>query len=341
MIDAPAARVAVVGAGSWGTTFGSMIAANASVRLWALEPEVADAVNTGHENPVYLPGVALSASLEATTSLAGALDGADIVVMAVPSAHFRAVLAQAAPYISPDRPIVSLTKGIEQRTSKRMSEVAHEVLADHDRRLIGVLSGPNLATEIAAGQPAGTVVAIPDGDVARRLQQVFMTPSFRVYTNPDVVGCEIGGAVKNVIALAAGMADGLDFGDNARATLVTRGLAELTRLGVALGGVGLTFLGLAGIGDLVATCSSPSSRNHHVGEQLARGRSLDEIVAEMRMVAEGVGTAEPVLALASGVGVEMPIAEQVVEVLRGRTRPDGAVRALMERAAKAELHGIA
>lgn len=333
-------KVAVIGAGSWGTVVASLVSQNATAVLWARRTEVAEAVNERHENPDYLAGVSLPATLTATADLAAAVEGADVVVMGVPSHGFRAVLAEAAPLIAPDVPVVSLTKGVEQSTFKRMTEVTAEVLAGHRPDRIGVLSGPNLAGEIAAGQPAATVVAFTDEEMAERLQRIFMTPRFRVYTNPDVVGCETAGALKNVMAIATGIAAGLGYGDNSRAALITRGLAELTRLGVALGGHPLTFLGLAGIGDLVATCSSERSRNRTVGFQLGQGRSLDEIVSEMKMVAEGVKSTEAVLGLAARHGIEVPIAEQVGAVLYLGRPPAEMVDALMGRDPKPELHGI-
>jgi glycerol-3-phosphate dehydrogenase (NAD(P)+) len=333
-------RVTVIGAGAWGTSLGSLLATRGEVVLWAREPEVATAITERHENPLFLDGVALSETLRATTDLAEALDGAEAVLMAVPAQHLRAVLVQARPHIPAAVPFVTLTKGIEEGSLLRMSQVAAEVLAGHPHELIGVLSGPNIAREVVAGQPAATVVALHDGPAAEALQQTLMCPTLRVYTNPDVVGCEIGGAVKNVIALAAGMATGLGFGGNTLAALVTRGLAELTRLGVALGGQPLTFLGLAGIGDLVVTCNSSGSRNRHVGEQLGLGRELDDILSEMSSVAEGVRSCGPVLELGRRAGVELPICAQVDAVLRGRIRADQAVEALLQREATSELHGI-
>lgn len=334
-------HVTVVGAGSWGTAFSALVGERTDVTLWAREPEVVEGVNEQHRNPLFLEDLELPAAVTANGSLADALDGADVVVLAVPSAFYRSVLEQVATSIPPEQPVVSLTKGIEHGTLLRMSEVAREALVGHDHDRFGVLSGPNLAREIAGGQPAATVLAMPDEATAASLQRLFMSERFRVYTNPDVVGCELGGSVKNVIALAAGMCAGLGFGENARAALVTRGLAEMTRLGVALGGQPLTFLGLAGIGDLVATCASSSSRNRTVGEQLATGRSLEEIRSGMRMVAEGVETAGPLLELARRAGVEMPIAEQVAAVLAGEVTPTDAVALLMDRDPKPELHGIA
>jgi glycerol-3-phosphate dehydrogenase (NAD(P)+) len=333
-------RVAVIGAGSWGTAVGAIAAVNADAVLWARDPAVAVRVDTEHANPDYLPDIPLPDALHATSDLVAACTGADVVVMGVPSHGFRHVLAAAAPTIGADVPILSLSKGVEQGTLLRMTEVVADVLPDHRRDRIGVLTGPNLSREVALGQPTATVVAIGDPDTATALQSVFMTATFRVYTNPDVVGCEIAGALKNVIALAAGIAHGLGYGDNTKAALITRGLAELARLGIALGGDPLTFSGLAGMGDLVATCTSEKSRNRTVGVALGQGRRLDDIVAEMKMVAEGVKSTQAVLELAARHGVEMPIAEQVGAVLyEGRT-PAEIVPALMLREAKPELRGM-
>jgi glycerol-3-phosphate dehydrogenase (NAD(P)+) len=333
-------KVAVVGAGSWGTAVAALVAGNATTTLWARRPELAAHLRAEHENCDYLPGIRLPDALHATASLEEACDGADVVVLGVPSHGLRAVLADAAPHVSPDTAIVSLAKGIEQGTLLRMTEVAGQVLDGHEPGCIGVLTGPNLAKEVAAGQPAASVVAVPDAVLAERLQRVFMGPAFRVYTNPDVVGCEIAGALKNVLAIGAGIAHGLDYGDNTKAALITRGLAELARLGVALGGDPLTFAGLAGMGDLIATCSSPQSRNRTVGEHLGRGRPLADIVAEMKMVAEGVKSTAAVLELAERHGVEMPLASFVGRVLYEDARPADLVPELMGRKAKPELHGI-
>ncbi len=328
--------VAIIGAGSWGTTVAAIAATHGPTVLWARRPELAQAIDAGHENPDYLAGQPLPETLHATSDLGEALDGADAVVMGVPSHGYRAVLTEAAALIGRDVPILSLSKGIEQETLMRMTEVTHDVLPDHPAGLIGVLSGPNLAKEVIAGQPAATVIAMTDDDAAQRLQQVFMTPTFRVYTNRDVIGCEAAGALKNVMAIAAGMAHGLGFGDNTLATLITRALAELTRLGEAMGGEPLTFAGLAGMGDLIATCMSSQSRNHRVGYGLGQGRKLDDIVNEMNMVAEGVKSTRGVLALAARHGVEMPIAEQVGKVLYEGKHPKIAVGELMTREAKSE-----
>jgi glycerol-3-phosphate dehydrogenase (NAD(P)+) len=333
-------KVAVVGAGSWGTAVAQICSVNAEVVLWARSPDLAACIATRHENPTYLPGIALSESVRATPDLAGACADAAVVVMAVPSHGFRAVLADAAPAIGSEVPVISLAKGVEQGTRARMTEIVAEVLPGHPTDRIGVLTGPNLAREVAEGQPTASVVAVRDDATASELQQLFMTPTFRVYTNEDVVGCEIAGALKNVIAIAVGTAAGLGYGDNAQAALITRGLAELTRLGVALGGEPLTFAGLAGLGDLVATCTSAKSRNRTVGFELGRGRALVDIVDEMNMVAEGVQSTAAVLELASRAGVEMPIAAIVGAVLYDGRRPADLVLDLMLREAKSELHGF-
>lgn len=333
-------KVAVIGAGSWGTTVAAITVANAPTVLWARRPELAAHIEAEHRNPDYLEGVELPGDLRATSSIEEACRGADVVVMAVPSHGFRSVLADAQAFISPDAPVVSLAKGIEQGTLRRMTEVAAEVLGGHTTDQIGVLTGPNLAREVIAGQPTASVVALRDQEHAEMLQRLFWAPAFRVYTNPDVVGCEVAGALKNVLAIGAGIADGLGFGDNTKAALITRGLAELARLGVALGGDPLTFAGLAGMGDLIATCSSPQSRNRHVGVQLGRGRSLDEVVAEMNMVAEGVKTTAAVLELAERCGIEVPLASFIGRVLYEGAYPADLVPELMLRKAKPELDGI-
>lgn len=319
------------------------MAAMTSVRsdtlLWARRPEIAAAINSDHENHDYLPGVELPGPLVATVDLAAAVAEAAVVVFAVPSHGFREVAAAASSDISSEAIVVSLSKGVERGSQLRMTQVCAEVLAVAPER-IGVLTGPNLAREIALGQPAAAVVAITDPEAAAVLQDLFMTPTFRVYTNPDVVGCEAAGALKNVMALAAGMAHGLGYGDNSKAALVTRALAELTRLGIALGGSPMTFAGLAGMGDLIATCFSDQSRNRRVGVALGRGRSLDDITTEMNMVAEGVKSTEAILALASRHGIEMPIAEMVGAVLYDGKQPADMVEGLMTRQAKAEMHGL-
>jgi len=330
-------RTAVIGAGSWGTAVAALAAHNSPTVLWARRPDLAEAISSAHVNRDYLPDYELPKSLRATSSLEEAVADAEVVVMGVPSHGFREILDEAKPFLADGAPVVSLTRGVEQQTLKRMTEVIDDVVPGHPR---GVLTGPNLAKEVMAGWPAASVVAIDDEGIARELQGLFGTDAFRVYTNPDVVGCEVGGALKNVIAIAAGIADGMGFGDNTRAALITRGLHELTRLGVALGGEPLTFAGLAGMGDLVATCISRQSRNRHVGEALGRGQTIDEIIAAMNMVAEGVKSSKAVLDLSLRVGVEMPIAEQVVAVLYQGKQASEIVPALMQREAKPELHGI-
>lgn len=333
-----AAKVAVVGAGSWGTAAAAVAAGRGPTVLWARRDDLADEITARHTNATYLPGAVLPSDLQATSSLAVAGAGAELIVMAVPSHGFREVLEALAPAIAPGVPIVSLTKGFEQGSHLRMTEVASELVASSPA---GVLTGPNLAKEIMAGHPAASVVAFSAPDVAAAVQARLSTAAFRIYTNPDVVGCETAGALKNVMAIAAGIADGLGLGDNTKAALITRGLAELSRLGVALGGRPLTFSGLAGMGDLVATCMSRQSRNRHVGEELGRGKTMVEILAESPMVAEGVKTSKVVLQLAASVGVEMPIVEEVVAVVHGGKRPEDVMRSLLQRQAGGELDGIA
>jgi glycerol-3-phosphate dehydrogenase (NAD(P)+) len=327
-------RVAVVGAGSWGTTVAALAAVTTPTLLWARRQELAERINAGGENPDYLPGCPLPSELHATGSIEEAIADADVVIMAVPSHGFRDVAHEVSPFLRPWVPIVSLTKGIEGPTLKRMTEIVAEEMPG---RPVGVMTGPNLAREIIEGQPAASVVAIPDATIAAELQRILMRPSLRVYTNPDVVGCEVAGVVKNVIAIASGMAEGMGFGDNSRAALMTRGLAEMSRLGEAMGGDPATFAGLAGMGDLIATCSSPQSRNKSVGIELGRGRSIDDVIGSMTMVAEGVKSSSGVLQLARRYGVEMPITEQVVEVCHHGKPAGDALADLMRRTGKSEL----
>jgi len=301
-------RVAVVGAGSWGTTVAHLCANNAPTVLHSRREDVAEAINDRHENPRYLAGFPLHPDLRASTDLAHVVRDADVLVMGVPSSAFRDTLIAVRPHLRPWVPVVSLAKGFELGSHKRMTQLVEEELPDHP---VGVLTGPNLAKEILAGSAAAAVMAFTDLTIAESLQPVFSSQLFRVYSSTDVIGCELGGALKNVIALAAGMADGLETGDNTRAAVITRGLAELTRLGVAMGGEPATFSGLAGMGDLLATCMSPQSRNRHVGERLGRGESIEQIIEEMDQVAEGVKSAPIVVELAAELGVYMPIAEQV------------------------------
>ena len=323
-------RVAVIGGGSWGTTVAHLCAHNTATVLYARDPAVAGAVNSSRENPRYLPGRQLHPDLRATSDIAEAAADADVVVMAVPSHGFRGTLSLLGPHIGEGTPVVSLTKGLEGHTRKRMTEVVADELPG---RPAGVLTGPNLAKEVLAGQAAAAVLAMPaaDGLLAGQLRDVFCANDFRVYTNTDVVGAEIAGATKNVIALAAGIAHGLGSGDNTRAALITRGLAEMTRLGVALGGDPLTFAGLAGVGDVVATCVSVQSRNRHVGERLGRGETIGDVVASMDQVAEGVKSTPVVASLARSLAVEMPITEAVRTVIEEGRPAAAAYRALLDR----------
>lgn len=308
-------RISVLGAGSWGTTVAAVAAHRNDTVLWARDPDVADHIESERENARYLKGFALPSRLHASADLEKVVAVADVLIVGIPSHGFRDVLMQAKPHLRPWIPIVSLTKGFENGTLLRMTEVIKDVLPGHPA---AALSGPNLAKEIMGGQAAASVIATEDLQVAKALQGVLHRGLFRVYTNHDVIGCEVGGALKNVIAIAAGMAEGLSVGDNTRAAVMTRGLAELTRLGVAMGGEPLTFSGLAGLGDLVATCSSPHSRNRYVGEQLGKGRTLVDILAEMNMVAEGVKTARLVMELAERFDVNMPISRYINSVIEGR-----------------------
>jgi glycerol-3-phosphate dehydrogenase (NAD(P)+) len=325
--------VAVIGAGSWGTAVAGLVGASRPTTLWARSPELASAIQQTRRNEAYLPGVDLPSGLTATSSLEEAVAAAGVIFMAVPSHGFRAVLSDLAPFSARFDAVISLSKGIEAGSNLRMSEVIAQVLPGVPA---GVLTGPNLAREVAQGQPAASVVALPDEALACRVQDLVHTRTFRVYMGTDVVGCEIAGASKNVMAIAAGICDGLGFGENTRAVLITRGLAELGRLGVSVGGQVLTFGGLAGVGDLVATCASPKSRNRTVGFELGQGRSLDEIVSGMHMVAEGVKSAGPLVGLAKSHGVEMPIAEQVEAIVDGRCSPLEALMALMDRPSRPE-----
>jgi len=325
-----------MGSGSWGTAFAKILAdAGQDVTVWARRAEIADAVNRGHGNPEYLSDLQLPPAVRATTDPIAALTGADLVVLVVPSQTLRANLAAWRDAIEPDATLVSLMKGIELGTTKRMSEVIVEVTEVQPDR-VAVVSGPNLAAEIAAEQPTATVVACVDEARATVVQKAISTRYFRPYTNDDVLGAELGGAVKNVIALAYGMATAMGFGDNTRAALITRGLAETARLGVALGADPLTFAGLAGLGDLVATCSSPLSRNRTFGEHLGRGESLEQAQEATRQTAEGVKSCLAIRDLARAHGVEMPITEQVELVCHEGIDPRTAVQELLGRELKPE-----
>jgi len=305
-------KVGLLGGGSWGTTVASLTARNSTVMLWARNEATVKEINEHNTNEKYLPNAKLHKSLKASNSIKETVSDADVIVMGVPSQSLRAVLTEAKPHIRPWVPIINLAKGLEIGTKMRMTEIIEEIMPGHPA---GVLTGPNLAKEIHHGKAAAAVIAMVDDTIAKRLQQVFSSGLFRVYTNEDVIGCELGGALKNIVAIAAGMGDGANAGDNTRAAVITRGLSELTRLGVAMGGRDRTFAGLAGMGDLVATCSSTKSRNHHVGYQLGTGKSLNQIIEEMSEVAEGVKTAKVVMELAKDYGVEMPITTEVYNVL--------------------------
>jgi len=324
-----------MGAGSWGTTFAQVLCdAGTSAVLLARNAELAKEINVGRENTSYLPGIALPDALRATADPAEALDGADLVVLAVPAQSLRENLAVWAPLLPPGALLVSLMKGIERGTCSRMSEVIGQVAGVPADR-IAVVSGPNLAGEIARREYAATVDA-----AAQRLQRACHASYFRPYTNPDVIGCELGGAVKNVIALAVGIAVGMGLGDNTRALLITRGLAETARLGAALGADQHTFAGLAGMGDLVATCSSPLSRNRTFGENLGRGMTLADVIASTRQTAEGVKSSQSVLELAGRHGVEMPITEVMAAVLHNDLDVGKAALLLASRSTKPERYGV-
>ncbi|WP_435771197.1 NAD(P)H-dependent glycerol-3-phosphate dehydrogenase [Nocardioides sp. SYSU DS0651] len=330
-------KVAVLGAGSWGTAFSIVLAdAGNDVSIWARREEVASAINDTHENTDYLPGIELPRTITSTPDPEQALDGADVVVLAVPSQSLRDNLPTFLPFVQPDVVFVSLMKGVELGTLKRMSEVIEEV-GDIRSDRIAVVSGPNLAREIARREPAASVVACADDDVATLLQKRVHSPAFRPYTSIDVLGCELGGAYKNVVALCVGMAVGLGFGDNTTASLITRGLAETARLAMRLGANPLTLMGLAGLGDLVATCSSPLSRNRTFGERLGQGMTVEEIYASTRQVAEGAKSCSSLRALAAKNGVEAPIVDSVDEVVQGRMTTAQMMESFIARVPKPEI----
>ncbi|TDD73601.1 NAD(P)H-dependent glycerol-3-phosphate dehydrogenase [Actinomadura rubrisoli] len=329
-----------MGSGSWGTTFAKMLHdAGGEVTVWGRRPEVVEAINERHENADYLPGIQLPAGLRATTDPAEALAGADFVALAVPAQTLRRNLARWVPLLPPEAVLVSLMKGVELGTTRRMSEVIGEV-ADVPEERVAVFSGPNLAREIASGEPSAAVAACVDEDAARSLQAATMTSYFRVYTSTDVIGCELGGAVKNIVALCVGMSVGLGFGANTQSLLMTRGLAEIARLGAALGADEHTFAGLAGMGDLVASCVSPLARNRTFGENLGRGMTLEQVIAVTKQTAEGVKSSEPVLELARKHNVEMPITEAVTAVLYHGMPIKEAAISLISRSPKPERYGV-
>ncbi len=326
-------KAAILGGGSWGTTVASLVARNVPAMLWARAGETVDEVNAKHSNERYLPGARLTQSLRATTSIEEAVRDADVVIMGVPSQAMRDTAREVGRHIRAWVPLISLSKGLEPGSCLRMTQVIEQELPGHPA---GVLSGPNLAREVMAGYAAASVIAMEDDVIVQELQTIFKTGLFRVYTNTDVVGCELGGALKNVMAIAAGMGDGAGAGENTRSAVISRALNEITRLGVAMGGRPETFAGLAGIGDLIATCTSPQSRNRTVGFELGRGRKIADVLAGMRQVAEGVKSARTVLQLGEAHGVEMPIASEVNGVINeGRTAQE-AFRGLLKRAAGSE-----
>ncbi len=330
----------MIGAGAWGTALANLLAdSGAEVRMWAREPEVVEAVNDTGENTLYLEGARLNPGLAVTNSLAAALEDAEVVVWVCPVQYSAALLAEAGPHIPPEALMVSASKGIEVATLRRMDEIFAEALPREQAERLCVLSGPSFAREVVAGAPTAVVVASHDRPSRLRVQALFQTDRFRVYTNPDVVGVELGGALKNVIALAAGVAAGLELGHNAVAALMTRGLAEMSRLGVAHGAQPATFAGLAGMGDLVLTCTGGLSRNRTVGVMLGQGRSMEEIMGGARTVAEGVATVRAVHSLAQGLGVEMPVSAEVFRIIAEGLDPMEALHRLMTREPTSEHPG--
>lgn len=332
-------RISVIGAGSWGTAVSWLLAGKGhDVGLWSREDHIAEGINAEHRNPVYLPEVMIPDSVVATPDIEAALAGAEAVVMVTPSVGVRETAESMRPALGPDIPVVILSKGVESGSLMLMTEVLEDVLGNGKR--IAGLSGPNHAEEVSRGVPSATVIAAYEDGVGRLFQDAFMTPFFRVYTNPDVVGVELAGASKNVIAVAAGMSDGLGYGDNTKATLMTRGLAEMSRLGRARGANPLTYMGLAGMGDLIATCTSQHSRNRALGELVAQGGTMDEFYERTRMVAEGAMSCVTVDELGKREGVELPITHQVRAILYEGATPHDAGEVLMGREARDELHGM-
>lgn len=332
-------KIAILGGGSWGTALALVLSrsrAKHKITLWVHDHALAETLRETRQNAAYLPGFKLATELEITHEPRVACAGADIVLGVMPSAHARAVYTEMRPYVREDMALISATKGLEPGSHARMSEVITEVFKTKFVPRIAALSGPSFAHEVAGGIPTAIVIASEDGDLAAMIQEEFSGPTFRLYSNKDLAGVELGGALKNVIALAAGICNGLGLGANALAALITRGLAEITRLAVAGGGRAATLSGLAGMGDLVLTCTGGLSRNRAVGIELGKGRPLKEILASMRMVAEGVGTTAAALDMARDAGVEMPIAEQMNAVLRGSRAPMEAIREMMERPLRQE-----
>jgi glycerol-3-phosphate dehydrogenase (NAD(P)+) len=332
-------RIAILGGGSWGTALAIVLSRTHKeheVALWVRDAALAESVRRDRENNLYLPGHKLPESVQVTNDVAASLGNAAVVVGAIPAAHARSVYRRVLPHLARGTPIVSATKGLEPATHARMSEVISQIVSPKFPPRIAVLSGPSFAAEAAAGQPTAVVLASSDLALANELQEQFAAPNFRLYTNDDVLGVELAGAMKNVMAIAAGVCQGLGLGSNPLAALITRGLAEMTRLAAALGARQETLGGLAGLGDLVLTCTGSLSRNRHVGIELGKGRQLAEILEGMKMVAEGVGTAGALLALAREAGLELPITEQVDVILHQRRSPQEAIRNIMERPLKRE-----
>jgi glycerol-3-phosphate dehydrogenase (NAD(P)+) len=319
-------NIGVIGGGSWGTTIAHLLSRRFAVTLWARSPQTIDNINLDHTNPRFLGDAELSAKLKGTTNLQFATQSADLLVVAIPAQQFRAVLTDAEPFLQPGISIVSLSKGLEIETGSRMTEIIEQVCP---RQTAALLTGPNLAQEIMAGYAAASVVATRSDRLQRELQDVFHSPLFRVYTNDDIIGCELGGVLKNIVAIAAGMSDGLGAGDNTRSAIITRGLAEMTRLGIAMGAKSETFAGLAGLGDLIATCTSEKSRNHTVGFKLGQGMTMSDIHRDMYMVAEGVKSAPAVMRLAEQFKVEMPIASEVTQLVTGQRDIQQSFKALL------------
>lgn len=331
--------IAVIGAGSWGTAVAALLGGKGiDVQLWARETEIAEGINATHRNPLYLKDIELPARVVATHEIDEALNGVTAVVLVTPSHGVRGTAEAMLPHISNTLPIVNLSKGVERGSDMRMTQVLEDVLGNRTR--LAALSGPNHAEEVSKQVPSATVIAAYDESVGRMFQDLFMSPTFRVYTNPDVVGVELCAACKNVVAVAAGLSDGLGYGDNTKATLMTRGLAEMARLGAKLGANPLTFMGLAGVGDLIATCTSRHSRNRGLGEHIARGGTIESYAEETHMVAEGATSCISVDDLAHREGLELPITHQVRAILYEGASPLTGGEMLMGRAAKDELHGM-
>lgn len=334
-------RIGVVGGGSWGTALANLLAVKGySVQWWIFEPELVEQVRQQRQNSIFLPGVSLSSNLHPSNDLSQVIGDKDLVLIVVPSHVMRAVTEKMNGCLSPNTVVVSASKGIENNTQLTMSAVIKASLPDLDEKYLAVLSGPSFAIEVAREMPTVITAAAKDPSCAQMIQHVFATPWFRVYTHHDLIGAELGGAVKNVIAIAAGMVDGLGLGLNTRAALITRGLAEIMRLGHAMGADPMTFSGSAGLGDLVLTCTGDLSRNHTIGKRIGQGAKLDDLLKEMRMVAEGVKTARSVYNLSRRLGVEMPISHAVYNILYEGLAPKEALRLLMSRDLKSELDGI-